>query len=70
MEIITEEEYAEAQRIINEYQAQLKEKREAEDIKRKEAQLKRESECKEHYYLDDGKWTSTMSCQFCGKQIN
>ena len=33
------------------------------------AQKKREDECGEHYFVGDGKWTSTRSCHFCGKTI-
>jgi hypothetical protein len=32
-------------------------------------QLIRESNCGEHYYLEDGKWSSTRTCQDCGKKI-
>lgn len=67
--MITEETYLEAKKIVDTYNEQLR----IADVMRSklmaEAQKKREDECGEHYFLDDGKWTSTRSCQFCGKRI-
>ena len=34
-----------------------------------DAQKKREDECGDHYFIEDGKWSSTRTCQDCGKRI-
>lgn len=43
-----------------------------EAAERMEAQIKKEKECGEHYYLPMGKYSgaSAMKCQWCGKEIN
>lgn len=67
--MITEETYLEAKRIVDAYKEQLR----IADVMRSnmlaEAQKKREAECLEHYFISDGKWTSTRTCQDCGKRI-
>ena len=65
----TAKEYLEAQKIVATYNEQL---RIADIVRSKlmaDAQKKREDECGEHYFTEDGKWTSTRSCQDCGKRI-
>jgi len=59
----------EAKGVLDLYYKQLQE---IETIRRealKERQRDREKKCDEHYYTSNGKYTSTRSCQFCGKTI-
>lgn len=67
--MITEKEYLEAQKIVDSYKEQLNAEKVALNKARLDAQERREDECDEHYFLEDGKWSSTRSCQFCGKRI-
>jgi hypothetical protein len=67
--MITKEEYNKAKRVVENYEEQLRIDDVMRSKKLKEEQVKRELDCKEHYYLPDGKWTSTRSCQDCGKTI-
>ena len=67
--MITEKEYLEAQKIVDEYKEQL---RTAEVMRKElmiEKQREQESKCIEHYFLPMGKWSSGVKCQDCGKII-
>lgn len=67
--MITEKTYLEAQKIVDAYNEQLR----IADVMRSklmaEAQKKREDECDDHYFIENGKWSSTRTCQDCGKRI-
>jgi len=67
--MIIKQQYNEAKKIIDAYNEQKRIKLDICKKKLAEKQMKRENECKEHYYVDDGKWSSTQSCIFCGKTI-
>lgn len=67
--MISEHDYIRAKEIISQYEKEKEEERNRLNKEMEIAQRKREEDCKEHYFLDDGKWTSTRTCQFCGKQI-
>jgi len=67
--VITEKSYLEAQKIVDAYKEQLR----IADVMRinslKEAQFKREQECRDHYYiLSNDRYSSDMTCQDCGKR--
>lgn len=68
--MVTEEQYKEAKKMVETYDEQLRIANVVRSKRLKEEQLKREQECDEHYYLPNGKWSSTRSCQFCGKTID
>jgi hypothetical protein len=67
--MVTREQYLEALEIVKSFEAQEKKALEDGLSKKKELQRKREDECQDHYFLDDGKYTSTKTCTFCGKKI-
>lgn len=67
--MITEENYLNAKTIVEAYKEQLKQENIKLNEERKLKQKKKEAECGEHYFISDGKWTSTRTCQDCGKTI-
>lgn len=67
--MVTEEAYLEAKRIIELYKAEQDQLFLEKKQKLIQQQREREENCPEHYFSEDGKWTSTKSCQFCGKTI-
>lgn len=71
--MITEKTYLEAQKIVDDYKEQLRIAAITSSNSLKEAKLKREQECGEHYYISSGgKWSGQgqMTCQNCGKKID
>ena len=68
--MIAKEKYLEAIKIVEDYREQLRIANVVRSKRLKEEQLKREEECGEHYYIQNGKWQSGMRCQDCGKTID
>jgi hypothetical protein len=67
--MITEIEYNQAQDVVTAYLIQEELLRQEKAKKRIQEQAERELKCDDHYFIDDGKWSSTRSCTFCGKTI-
>lgn len=67
--MISETEYQDALKIVQQYSIEKSERLATEEEQRMIAQKKREDECDEHYYVEGPKWTSYSQCTFCGKKI-
>lgn len=67
--MITEKEFLNAIKIVDQYRAQQKEIELKIRNQQEIEQQKREDECGDHYFLQIGNvYSDKMSCSFCGKE--